>query len=286
MSASQVFYITGTSSGFGRELALILSQRGHKVIATARTISKIEDLGKVDNIKIQQLDVTDSFDTLQKKVEEAISFFGTVDVLVNNAGYSQTGCFEELTDGEIRKQYDTNVFGTVNLTRVFLPYFRSTEKESIICTITSAGGLVSFPTSAAYTSTKFALEGFFEGLDGELKASNLPIRVLIIEPGGYKTNFIGNIIKSENQIDVYNPIKEQIHQLFTEYDTTTGGNALIGSKLIADALLKQGFAAGKDIPLRLPIGSDCINWSVEKFKKTVDIFEEWRPFAAESDPKN
>lgn len=122
-------------------------------------------------------------------------------------------------------------------------------------------------------------------MDGELKASKLPIRVLIIEPGGYKTDFVGNIIKSENQIDVYNTIKDQIGQLFKALETS-GGDVFIGSKLIADALLKQGFAAGKDIPLRLPIGSDGVNWSVEKLKKTIDIFEEWRPFAAESDPKN
>lgn len=281
---SKVIYITGTSSGFGRDLVLDLVNRGHKVIATARSLNKIEDLTKLDNVKIQQLDVTESTESLQKKLNEAITFFGQIDILVNNAGYAQSGCFEELTDAEIRKQFDTNVFGTVNLSRIFLQYFRSKKTESTICTVTSVGGTVSFPTSSAYASSKFALEGFFEGLDIELKVSQVPVKVLIIAPGAFKTDFVGNMIKSQGDIGVYKPVKDYIAEFFKHVETA-GGSSPIGAKLMADALLKEGFAEGKDIPLRLPIGSDAVNFSLDKFKKESEIYEAWRPFAAASDPK-
>lgn len=280
---SKVFYITGTSSGFGRDLVLDLVNRGHKVIATARSLQKIEDLAQLSNVKIQQLDITDT-EILQKKVEEAISYFGYIDVLVNNAGYSQTGCFEELTDAEIRKQYDTNVFGTVNLTRAILPHFRSTKTESTICTVTSMGGTVSFGTCSAYTSSKFALEGFFEGLDLELKTSQLPIKVLIVAPGAFRSAFISNIQKPQRDIDAYKPVKDYVGEFFSKIDTT-GGDCRIGAKLMADALLKEGFAEGKEIPLRLPIGSDAVNLPVDKFKRESEVYEAWRPFASESDAK-
>ncbi|TIB93262.1 hypothetical protein E3Q19_01393 [Wallemia mellicola] len=233
---------------------------------------------------VQQLDVTDSPDIIEKKVKEAINFFGRVDVLVNNAGYSQAGCFEELTDEEIRKQFDTNVFGPVKLTKAFLPYFRSTQTESVICAISSAVGITALPLISAYSSSKFALEGFFEGLDGEIRGSDLPIRVSIIEPGMFKTDFISNVQKAQTQIGQYDSLRQQSMTRMVE-TLSKAGDAAIGAKLIADALLKEGFAANKDIPLRLPIGTDSVETSVSKFKQTSDIFSEWRPFAAESDPK-
>ncbi|TIA91138.1 hypothetical protein E3P99_01204 [Wallemia hederae] len=281
---STVFYITGTSSGFGRELVLDLVNRGHKVIATARSLHKISDLAGHSNVRTQELDLTSAPDVLEKKVAEAITLFGHIDVLVNNAGYSQTGCFEEVSDAEVRKQYDTNVFGTVSLTRAFLPYFRSTPSESTICTVTSVGGTVGFGACSAYTSTKFALEGFFEGLNLEVTMSQLPIKVLIIAPGAFRTDFIGNVQKSEKSLDVYKPIKDFVGSFFDQIDTT-GGDCKIGAKLMADALLKEGFAKDKDIPLRLPIGSDAVNLPLDKFKRESKVYEEWRPFAAESDAK-
>ncbi|TIB39160.1 hypothetical protein E3P86_01243 [Wallemia ichthyophaga] len=280
--STKVFYITGTSSGFGRDLVLDLNQRGHKVIATARSLHKIEDLAKLDNVKIQQLDVTDKPAILQQKVDEAITFFGKIDALVNNAGYSQTGCFEELTDAEIRKVYDTNVFGTVNLTKAILPHFRSTETESTICTITSLGGTVSFPVCSAYTSSKFALEGFFEALDGELKMSQQPVKVLIVAPGAFRTEFMGNIQKSKEGIDAYKPVKDYIDTSFKQF-SVTGGVPKIGAKLMADAMLKEGSAEGKEIPLRLPIGSDAAKYMLDKFKRESEVCEAWKPYAAEAD---
>ena len=282
--SQQVVYITGTSSGFGRDLVHQLASCGHKVIATARSLSKIEDLAKLENVKIQQLDVTDTVDNLKKKVDEAITFFGKIDILVNNAGYGLIGCFEELSETEIKQQFDTNFFGTVNLTQIFLPYFRSTKTESIVSTVTSMGGSVAFPEMGAYVSTKFALEGFYEALDQEVKVSQLPIRVLLLAPGAFKTNIGANTKKSERAIDDYQPAKDQLAEFFKSIEND-GGSSAIGAKLMADALLGEGFAKGKQVPLRLPIGSDAVNITLDKFKKETEVYEAWRPFASESDSK-
>ncbi|TIA83426.1 hypothetical protein E3P99_04136 [Wallemia hederae] len=282
--SKQVVYITGTSSGFGRDLVHQLADRGHKVIATARSLSKIEDLAKLENVKTQQLDVTDTVDNLKKKVDEAITFFGKIDILVNNAGHGLIGCFEESSELEIKQQFDTNFFGTVNLTQIFLKYFRSTKTQSIISTVTSMGGSVAFPTLGAYVSTKFALEGFYEALDQEVKVSQLPIKVLILAPGAFKTNIVANNKKAERVIDDYQPIKDKMEQFFKSVESD-GGSSAIGAKLMADAMLGEGFAKGKEVPLRLPIASDAVNITLDKFKKETEVYEAWRPFASESDAK-
>ncbi|TIA87059.1 hypothetical protein E3P99_03422 [Wallemia hederae] len=281
---SKVFYITGSSSGLGEDLVRNLSSRGHQVIATARSITKIEHLKQLSNVRVQQLDISDSTETLKQKVDEAISFFGRIDVLVNNAGYGQSGCFEEVSMDEIRKQFETNVFGTVNLTQVFLPYFRSTATESKICTVTSGAGTVAFPTSTAYSASKFALEGFFENLDAELRASQIPVQVLIVAPGVFKTNFVDNMVKPDAEIGAYADLKHKINT-FLQGISESGGDCSIGAKLIADALLGEGFAEGKTVPLRLPIGSDSVAQLVGKYRRELEVTEAWKPFAAESDAK-
>ncbi|EOR04207.1 hypothetical protein E3P92_00136 [Wallemia ichthyophaga] len=279
---TKVFYITGTSSGFGRELVLDLASRGHKVIATALSTDWIEDFAKLDNVKTQKVDVTDSPTILQQKVEEAITFFGKIDVLVNNAGFSQTGCLEELSDGELRKSFDTNFFGPVNLTKAILPHFRSTETESLICTVTSMCGIVSFPMAGAYASTKFALEGYFEGLSSEMKMVQAPVRVLCIAPGGFKTELIDNTKKPQNILDVYSPARVYMDSLLKNMHAT-GGIPKIGAKLMIDAMLQEGSAEGKEIPLRVPIGSDGVDIPLDKFKSQAEAYESWRSFAAEAD---
>lgn len=282
--SAKVFYITGTSSGFGRELALDLASRGHNVIATALSIDWIEDLAKLDNVKTQQVDVTDSPTILQQKVKEAIKFFGKIDVLFNNAGLIQNGCLEELDDAEIRNLFDVNVFGNINLTRAILPYFRSTETESMICTVTSMGGTVSIGGCSAYCASKFALEGFFEGLSGELNSSQLPIKVLCISPGGFRTNLYSNAKSPKNTIDAYKPATEIMNDLCKQF-STAGGMPKVGAKLMADAMLKEGSAEGREIPLRLPIGSDSVKFTLDKFKRESEMYEAWRSFAAEADTK-
>jgi NADP-dependent 3-hydroxy acid dehydrogenase YdfG len=187
---TKTILITGASTGIGKETAIYFADKGWNVAATMRTTSKGADLLKYPNLKIFALDVMDTA-SIDKAIEDTLTAFGNIDVLFNNAGYALVGAFEAMSQEQIKKQFDTNVFGVMNVTRAILPYFRS-RKEGAILNTTSMGGLITFPLYSVYHSTKWALEGFMESLQFELKPFN--IKVKNIEPGAIKTEF-------ENAID-------------------------------------------------------------------------------------
>ena len=144
-----------------------------------------EDLSRIADIECFQLDVTDPA-SIHSAIEEALSRFGRIDAVVNNAGYGLIGAFEAATDEEVRRQFEVNVFGVMNVCREVIPYFRE-QKRGTIVNITSVGGRLAFPLSSLYHATKWAVEGFSESLQYELEPFN--IRVKIIEPGPIKTDF-------------------------------------------------------------------------------------------------
>ncbi len=176
--------ITGASSGIGKETALFFAQKGWNVAATMRNIHAI-NTGDYPNIKKFQLDVVDE-KSIQTAIEKTIQTFGDIDVLVNNAGYAAVGAFEYATTEQVKKQFDVNVFGLMNVTRAVLPYFRKKGGGTII-NVASVAGHAAFPTFSLYNATKFAVEGFSEALQYELKQFN--IKVKIVEPGPIKTDF-------------------------------------------------------------------------------------------------
>lgn len=178
-------FITGTSSGIGKSTALRFAQQGWKVVATMRSPEKETELTNEPNIFVTKLEVTD-VESIQTAVQGGIEKFGQIDVLVNNAGYGQVGLFEAVSPEKIHAQFDTNVFGLMNVTRTILPHFRS-RKSGIIINVTSTLGIIPMPMSSIYTASKFAVEGFSESLAYELDTQN--IKVKIIEPGGVETSF-------------------------------------------------------------------------------------------------
>ena len=182
---SKVVYITGCSSGFGEVLAKQFLYRGHRVIATARNLSKIT-LPANERLCTQQLDVTESLEVLQAKAAEALTFFGQVDILANNAGYASTGCVEEASTQEWQRVFATNLFGPINLSKAFLPHMRAKKADSVICTISSKVGIDPMATNSPYSASKAAVESVFENMAKEL-ASKPQIRVLLIEPGCFLT---------------------------------------------------------------------------------------------------
>ncbi|GAP96188.1 SDR family oxidoreductase [Leptolyngbya sp. NIES-2104] len=193
--------ITGASTGIGRSTALLFAQKGWNVIATMRSPEKADWItGTIHPLK---LDVTDS-ESIKSAIAQSLSQFGSnaergagIDVLVNNAGYALVGAFENCSSEQIRKQFDTNVFGLMEVTKALLPHFRE-RRSGVIINIASIGGRISFPTYTVYNSTKWAVEGFSEGLQYELEPFN--IRVKIIEPGPIKTDFYDrspDVAKSE-----------------------------------------------------------------------------------------
>ncbi|MBW4419556.1 MAG: SDR family oxidoreductase [Myxacorys californica WJT36-NPBG1] len=177
--------ITGASSGIGLATVLKFQQQGWNVIATMRSLEKAGKFAALGNVYCLGLDVTDQNST-ETAVSEALEKVGDVDVLVNNAGYSLVGAFEACTPEQIQRQFETNVFGLMNVTRSLLPHFRDRESGTII-NIASIGGKMTFPLYSLYHSTKWAVEGFSESLQYELEPFN--IRVKLIEPGPIKTEF-------------------------------------------------------------------------------------------------
>ncbi|MBW4523702.1 MAG: SDR family oxidoreductase [Phormidium tanganyikae FI6-MK23] len=175
--------ITGASTGIGRSTALLFAKKGWTVIATMRSPEKADWITK--NIHPLQLDVTD-LESIQTAIAQSFSKFGTIDVLVNNAGYALMGAFENCSPEQIRKQFDTNVFGLMEVTRAVLPHFRE-RRSGVIINIASIGGKMAFPIYSLYHATKWAVEGFSDGLQYELEPFN--IRVKLIEPGPIKTDF-------------------------------------------------------------------------------------------------
>ena len=195
-TTSKIWFITGVSSGFGKELAKEVLDRGEIVIATFRKDNQVEDFNKLMPNKSfgVKIDVTDS-QLIADGVKEAVAKFGKIDVLVNNAGYGVMGSIEEVTEAEIRKQFEVNVFGVLALTKAFLPVMRS-QKSGHIINITSIGGKIGSEGLGIYNGSKFALEGIGEALAAELKPLN--IKVTNVEPGPFRTEWAGESASFEN----------------------------------------------------------------------------------------
>jgi NAD(P)-dependent dehydrogenase (short-subunit alcohol dehydrogenase family) len=192
-SDTPVWFISGCSTGFGRELAKLVLARGWRAVVTARDAGRVADLaeGAEDRALAVSLDVTDQAQ-IDDAVAQAKAKFGRIDVLVNNAGYGYQASIEEGEDAEIRAQFDANVFGLFALTRAVLPVMRAQQSGHVI-NITSVAGLVGFPGSGYYAASKHAVEGFSDALLAEVKP--LGINVTCIEPGPFRTDWAGRSLK-------------------------------------------------------------------------------------------
>lgn len=238
---SKTILITGASTGIGKLTAIHFAQKGWNVAATMRSVEKGKDLERFPNLKVFALDVMNE-ESIHQAIEATIDAFGTIDVLFNNAGYALVGAFEAMSNGQIKKQFDTNVFGVMNVTRAILPHFRA-KKNGMIINTTSMGGLITFPLYSVYHSTKWALEGLMESMQFELKQFN--IKVKNIEPGAIKTEF-------ENAIDFvstsdYDNYTQQAHRnMLDTYKTAPTG----------EVVAKKVWQAANDnsYRLRYPVG--------------------------------
>lgn len=246
MTMNKTIFITGASSGIGKATATFFAENGWDVIATMRNPEKIKEaFKKYPNIKLLTLDVLEE-KSIKKAFSDSLKACKSIDVLFNNAGYGLVGPFESMTQEQIRQQIDTNLIGTMNVTHEFIPYFRE-RKQGIIITTTSMGGLLTFPLYSIYHATKWALEGFLESLQFELKQFN--IKVKNIEPGSINTDFYDRSIK-------YAEKKE-----LTDYDryfTVVNKNMLnaLRSAPGPEVVAKKVFEAANDASYRLryPVG--------------------------------
>jgi NAD(P)-dependent dehydrogenase (short-subunit alcohol dehydrogenase family) len=181
----RVVLVTGASSGIGKETVKLFQAKNWKVAATMRSPEKATELKSIVDVECIKLDVTDTV-SIDAAISRTLEKFGRIDAVVNNAGYAVIGAFEAATPEQIERQFQTNVFGLMNVCRAILPYFREQNRGHIV-NIASVGGPMTFPFYSLYNSTKWAVEGFSESLQYEIEQFN--IRVKIIEPGPIKTDF-------------------------------------------------------------------------------------------------
>lgn len=240
--------ITGASSGIGKATAKYFATQGWQVAATMRRPEHETELTSIENIAIYQLDVTNQ-DSINNAAEAILKDFGTVDVVLNNAGYAVAGPFEAATSPQIKRQFETNVFGLMEVTRAFLPHFRA-NNAGLFMNVSSIGGLVTFPFVSLYHSTKWAVEGFSESLFYEL--GELGIQVKIIEPGGVATDFSGR------SMDIALPQETQDYdEIIAKFQKAReqGGLGSSTAEYLAEEIYKAATDGKKQ--LRYLIGEDA-----------------------------
>jgi NAD(P)-dependent dehydrogenase (short-subunit alcohol dehydrogenase family) len=267
---TKVWFITGCSTGFGRELAQLVLKAGQQVVVTARKVSDIQDFAATypSTALVLPLDVTKPTE-IETAVKQAHEKFGRIDVLVNNAGIGYFGAIEESEDVEIRRMFEINFFGLANMTKAVLPLMRS-QRSGHIINIASIAGLVGYPAVGYYNATKFAVDGFSESLSKEV--APLGIKVTIISPSGFRTDWAG---RSANTSKV----------VIDDYATTAGANkdsirGYSGSQpgdplRAAQAIMKVVDASNP--PFRLLLGKGALKSARAKLdilKKDFDAWEE------------
>ncbi|MBY2927037.1 SDR family NAD(P)-dependent oxidoreductase [Rhizobium leguminosarum] len=266
---TQTWFITGANRGLGLEIARSILAAGHNVVATARKPDAIEvALGEHSNLLAVKLDVT-NLDDASEAVAAAETRFGGIDVLVNNAGYGQLGWFENTSDEKIRAQFETNVFGAMHVTRAVLPLMRK-KRLGHVFTISSVAGIFAPAGGSIYSASKFAVEGWMEGLTEELKP--LGIKATIIEPGFFKTDFLdaSSVIYGDYDIADYSEaaraFEEWHHNMNHQQvgDPAKLGAVLMELNKIDNPLVR--FAAGSDASGIVLKKAESIRADAEHFK--------------------
>lgn len=252
---AKVWLITGCSSGFGHEISIAALDRGDTVVATARDISKLSDLS-ARHALIYQLDVTWSEYQIQSTIDAILRDTGRIDILVNNAGYILAGGIEECSREEVEAEFQTNVFGQLNIIRAVLPSMRA-AMSGVVANLGSIGGWRGTPAAGIYCATKACASIIAESLRSEVK--QLGIQVTAVEPGYFRTAFLssGHKTLAKRKIkDVEEPVGKTYGAL-EAYDGQQPGDAKKGAGLIVEALTGTGRCEGKVLPARLVIGRDA-----------------------------
>jgi NAD(P)-dependent dehydrogenase (short-subunit alcohol dehydrogenase family) len=263
---AKTIFITGASRGFGRIWTEAFLKRGDNVVATVRNPETLIELAKEfsSNLLVLKLDVTDkkaSFDA----VETAKKHFGSIDVLINNAGFGHIGAVEELSEQDVRSQFETNVLGSLWTIQAILPIMRQQNSGQII-QLSSALGLNTVSLMGLYSAAKFAVEGLTETLAGEV--SGFGIKVTIVEPGGFSTDFFGtNSLALSESIPAYDDIRKDFYEHAEAQDS---GNP----KATAGAILS--LVDAKNPPLRLLLGKTTLPWVKYTYEERLKTWESWQ----------
>lgn len=273
---NRVWLVTGASRGIGAKIVAAALAQGDAVVATARNAQSItERFGTRPELLAARLDVTDEAQA-REVARAAIEQFGRIDVLVNNAGFGLLGAVEEASAEEIRRVYETNVFGLLNVTRGVLPFMREARRGHVI-NISSVGGFQSGPGYGVYCSTKFAVEGLSEALHVEL--APLGIKVTVVEPGYFRTDFLDShsLVESPATIDDYAVTSGEVRKLAKVYNQQQPGDP----QKLAVAMIKLVQSANP--PLRLALGTDTLRVIDAKLAAVRAETDAWRELSASTD---
>jgi NAD(P)-dependent dehydrogenase (short-subunit alcohol dehydrogenase family) len=274
---SKIWIVTGATRGIGAEVVKAAVAAGDKVVATGRNHQVLErtfaEFG--DRVLPVTLDVT-SEDQAETAVEVALARFGRINVLVNNAGYGLLGMFEESTPEAIERQYATNVFGLMHVTRAVLPVMRR-QRSGHIFNLSSIGGLLSRAGGSLYCSTKFAVEGFSEGLADEL--AQFGIHVTLVEPGFFRTDFLdgSSVQYGSKAIEDYAASSSAIREFFDQRNHQQAGDP---AKL-ATAMVRLAYE--EHPPLRFTVGSDAVEMFRDKIASLQEELTRWQDLSVSTD---
>ena len=267
--SAKTWFITGTSRGFGREWAEAALERGDAVAATARDVASLDELvaAHADRVLPLALDVTDRAAAFAA-VAQAHEHFGRLDVVVNNAGYGQFGMVEELSEAECRDQIETNLFGALWVTQAALPFLREQGSGHII-QVSSIGGISAFPTVGIYHASKWALEGISQSLAQEV--AGFGIKVTLIEPGGYSTDWSGSSARHAEPIAAYDAVREAAANRPSRRGTPGDPAAT------RDPILQ--IVDHDDPPLRAFFGEKPLGIATADYESRLAEWNAWQPVA-------
>ncbi|MFM0001339.1 MULTISPECIES: oxidoreductase [Paraburkholderia] len=272
----RVWFITGASRGLGALIAEAALADGNAVVAAGRNVAAIvERLGDSPALLPVALDVTDEAQA-KAAVQAALEKFGRIDVLINNAGFGLLGAIEESTDADVRRMYDTNVFGLLTVTRAVLPAMRS-QRAGHVINMSSIGGYRAAAGFGAYSSTKFAVEGLTEALHAELKP--LGIHATVVEPGYFRTDFLdtSSLVVAREVIADYDATSGNVRRIAANLNHNQPGNP---AKLAA-AMIE--LVDAQTPPLRLPLGTDTLKAIADKNAYVAQETETWKALSASTD---
>lgn len=272
----KVWFITGCSTGFGRELAVLVLKLGYKVGVASRDISDVKDIvdGYPQTALAVTLDVTKSAE-IKSAVKQVEQRFGRIDVLVNNAGIGYFAAIEESEEEEIRKMFEINFFGLANVTKEVLPGMRKRRSGHIV-NIASIGGLVAFPAVGFYNATKFAVVGYSEALAKETE--HLGIKIIIIAPSGFRTDWAGRSAKNSKLIiEDYAPTAGTNKNNIRGYSGKQPGDP----RRAAEAIVKV--VESPSPPLRLLLGAAALKGARAKLEQLKDDYDTWEETTSNAD---
>jgi len=278
--SDRVWFITGASRGFGRSFTQAALASGDRVAATARDTSALDDLVAEhgDAVLPITLDVTDH-DAAFAAIRQAHDRLGRLDVVVNNAGYGLAGTVEEVTEEQARRQIEVNVFGALWVTQAALPILRA-QSSGWIVQVSSIGGLAAFPLTGIYHASKWALEGFSESLREEV--GPLGIKVLMVKPSGFRTDWAGSSMDRADPIDAYQGIQAIADRRASQQEENNGaqpGNPELAARALLDTLDRD------DPPFRLLLGNVAYDVAVDRYETRLAEFRAGEQVARGADDR-